>query len=65
MNVSYNAALSIICAALGWSIEKAKHVMKTDSGWVEPKNREEPYVPATRLGEFIKTNYGDRNNHEY
>lgn len=66
MNISYNAAITIICAALGWPIEKARHVMMTDMKIHEPQDRDATgLVPASRLGEFIRLNYCDRLNHEY
>lgn len=63
MNLSYNAAVTLVCEALNWSIEKARHILMTDMHIKAPADRDAPgLVSATSLGRFIYNNYLDRNN---
>lgn len=65
MNISYNAAVTIIVYALGWNIDKAKHILLVENCIPEPTDRDAPCVPTTFLGILISNNFCDRNNKEY
>ncbi len=66
MNLSYNAALTLLYEILGWKTEKAKFLLRTELNAPEPADRDAPgLVPVTILGRYIHQNYCDRNNQEY
>ncbi len=66
MNISYNAAVSLVASALGWPLRKAISVLLTDHKLAAPADRDAPgLVPVTPLGHFIHRNLCDANNHEY